>query len=272
VKFDFQGQSFDFPTGRCAVFGILNVTPDSFSDGGHFLSADSAVAHGLKLEQDGADVIDVGGESTRPGAPTIPDQEEIERVVPVIRTLKSRLKIPLSIDTTKAAVAEAAIAAGASIINDVSGLSADPRMAEVAVASRAGVILMHRRGVSATMQSLTDYEDVTRDVIRELHGHFDAACKSGIPSERIALDPGIGFAKTKEQNYLLLRNLRAFSEFNRPIMIGVSRKSFLGGDIQSRGMATIVTEMWSYLLGAQMIRTHDVAATRAALQAVKRNE
>jgi len=265
MRFEFRNGSFDLPPGHCVLFGILNVTPDSFSDGGRYSRLETAVEHGLALEKDGADVVDIGGESTRPGAQPVSAEEEIHRVIPVIRALKSKLKIPVSVDTTKAAVAEAAAAEGAVIINDVSGFADDPRMATVAAASGAGVILMHRRGTPTTMQNLCRYENVVEDVRRELQERLNAALAAGIPRNRIALDPGIGFAKTREQNLELLRNLKVFSAFSRPVMIGVSRKSFLGGELQTRSAGTLAAELWSWLRGARMIRTHDVASTRRAL-------
>jgi len=265
MRFEFKDGHFEFSSGHCILFGILNVTPDSFSDGGRYSTVETAIEHALAFERDGADVVDIGGESTRPGAPTVFTKEEIRRVVPVVRLLKQKLRIPISVDTTKAAVAEAAITEGAVIVNDVSGMTADPRMGSVVASAKAGVILMHRRGTPATMQNLCRYDNVIQDVRRELQQCLNAALDAGVEPDRIALDPGIGFSKTREQNLELLCNLKTFSSFNRPIMIGVSRKSFLGGEVQARGPATLAAEVQSYRQGVRMIRTHDVAATHKAL-------
>lgn len=248
------------------LFGILNVTPDSFSDGGRFCDPEVALDHALRLEAEGADVVDLGGESTRPGADAVSVNEELLRVLPVLRRLRDRLKVPISVDTTKAAVAEAALREGAVIVNDISGMTADPRMSGVVASSGAGVILMHRRGTSATMQALCAYEHVVREVQSELEGMVENALAEGIEFERIAIDPGIGFAKTREQNLLLLEHLREF-QGEHPVMIGVSRKSFLGGKVEERGDATLRVELQALEKGVQMIRTHDVRALRRALTA-----
>ncbi len=273
MRFEFKTRFFEFPRGRPVLFGILNTTPDSFSDGGRYLSTGSALEHALQLEYDGADVIDVGGESTRPGATAISVHEEMERVLPTIQVLKKHLKIPISIDTTKANVAEAALAEGAEIINDISGLTADPRMARVAASSKAGLILMHSRGTSVTMQTLCNYKDVVEDVLHEMKERMEYAFTSGISRNQIAIDPGIGFSKNVQQNLLLLHHLKAFTSstpgrhfLDRPVLIGVSRKSFLGDEVKNRGPATVAAELQAYQQGVHMIRTHDVAAIRQALE------
>lgn len=276
--FRFKDQSFDFAArpNRCVIFGILNITPDSFSDGGRFRSVDQAVEYAFQLQKDGADVIDVGGESTRPGAIPVSVEEELRRVLPVVRQLKERLQLPISIDTTKATVAEACLKEGASIINDVSGLSMDSRMAEVVAHSGAGLILMHMRGTANSMQSLCDYQNLVKDIKLELWGKFQFALQSGISQNQLALDLGIGFAKRSEQNWILLRQLDFFihskSECDlsdRPWMVGVSRKSFLGGEVSTRGPATLSVELQAYQQGVKMIRTHDVAALYKTMNAMK---
>lgn len=254
------------------IFGIINVTPDSFSDGGRYHDPIKAVAHGLRLEKEGADALDVGGESTRPGAVAISEEEELSRVVPVVEALCRKVKIPVSVDTTKAVVAEAALKAGASILNDISGLTADPAMPPLAANTKAGVILMHRRGDSRNMQTLCDYQDVTADVAKEISNRFEIAVKAGIDSKCLALDPGIGFAKTAPQSLTLLREfirlknlVKEMTGKENPWMIGVSRKSFLGGDPIDRGPATLSSEIWGILQGVQMIRTHNPLSIRRAL-------
>jgi len=266
MRFEFKWRCFDFPCDRCILFGVLNITPDSFSDGGRFTTTEAAVEQAHRLQQNGADVIDVGGESTRPGATPVSMQEEMDRVLPVIRSLKKHLRIPISIDTTKASVAEAALFEGAEIVNDISGLSADPRMAGVIASSRAGLILMHSRGTPATMQTLCNYQNVVEDVLCELHQRLQVALDAGILPDRIAIDPGIGFAKTADQNLALLRNLKTLvSAFDHPMMIGISRKSFLGGEVATRGPATLAAEIRAAQQGVHMIRTHDVTSLRQAL-------
>ncbi len=274
MRFEFKDQCWEFPSEHCVIFGILNVTPDSFSDGGSHSGIDAALQRALQLERDGADALDVGGESSRPGATPISAAEEMERVLPVIRVLKQHFQIPISIDTTKASVAETALAEGASIVNDVSGLTADPRMAASVAASGAGLILMHRRGTPETMQTLCQYKEVVGDVQRELGERFQHALRQGIPRQRIAIDPGIGFAKTSEQSCALLRNLSRFTHApqnlpfaDRPVMVGISRKSFLGGDMADRALPTLAAEMWAAQQGARFIRTHEVGPLRGALAA-----
>ncbi len=264
MQFRFGDLAWNFPS-RCVIFGILNVTSDSFSDGGRFVSAKVALQHALALEKAGADAIDLGGESTRPGSTAVSAGEELDRVLPVLKLLRKQLRIPISIDTTKAEVAEKALREGVVIVNDISGLRADPAMTEVIAASNAGVILMHSRGTPATMQMLCDYTEVVDEVKRELGESVEHALNSGIPNDRIAIDPGIGFAKTKEQNRELLHELHRFTG-TYPVMIGISRKSFLGGPVSDRGKATLEGELQAWTQGIQMIRTHDVAALRSHLK------
>ncbi len=220
-----RGRDHDL-SRRGWIMGILNATPDSFSDGGRFLSPEAAVAHGLQMASEGADLIDVGGESTRPGSLVVPQDEELRRVIPVIHGLRG--KSLLSIDTTKAGVAAAALEVGADIVNDVSGLRGDPAMASLVARSGAGVVIMHMQGTPQTMQQNPCYDDVVAEVGDFFRQAMQRAVECGIDPMSIALDPGIGFGKTPEHNLRLLAGLSAFLEFQRPILIGVSRKSFLG--------------------------------------------
>ncbi|MGA7215563.1 MAG: dihydropteroate synthase [Terrimicrobiaceae bacterium] len=226
MTWKFKRRSFDL-THRGIIMGILNVTPDSFSDGGSFLDPEEAVAHALRMEREGAEIIDVGGESTRPGAEAVDAEQELMRVIPVIRALRARSEVVVSIDTSKAVVAEEAVRAGADIINDVTALLGDSRMAEIAARSEAGVVLMHMQGEPRTMQQNPRYEDVTAEVTEFLRQRVSAAIGYGMAVERIAIDPGIGFGKRPEHNRTLLRSLGTLAELGRPILVGVSRKSFL---------------------------------------------
>jgi dihydropteroate synthase len=253
---------------RAAVMGVLNVTPDSFSDGGRFLDPDAAVAHGKRLAAEGADLVDVGGESTRPGAEPVSEQEELRRVLPVIERIAETITIPISIDTTKSAVARAALAAGASFVNDVSALSSDPAMA-AAVAEGADLCLMHMKGEPRTMQDDPRYDDVVSEVKAFLEERLAFAIAAGIPEERIWLDPGIGFGKTLEHNLELLRRLGEIVAIGRPVLIGASRKRFLGaitGRPEADRLAgSLAAAVIAYERGASMLRVHDVAPTRDAL-------
>jgi len=242
--------------------GVLNVTPDSFSDGGRFLDPDVAAAAGVRMVGDGADLLDVGGESTRPGSEPAPIPEEIDRVVPVVKRLSAETEVPISVDTRKREVAEAAIDAGASIINDVSAGTFDPAMFELVREAGAGMVLMHMRGTPATMQQLTDYHDVVSDVKTFLAERIDAAVRSGIERDRLAVDPGLGFAKTFEQSLLLMRDVSAFGELDRPVLVGPSRKSFigrvLGTEMDERLEGTAGAVAWLAAHGASIVRVHDV--------------
>jgi dihydropteroate synthase len=252
------------------VMGILNVTPDSFSDGGHFTDVPRAVEHGLAMEREGASIIDVGGESTRPGAEPVSARDELERVVPVIEGLRAAgLEATISIDTSKAAVAEAALDAGAEIVNDVSALRADAAMGPLVAARNVPCVLMHMLGEPRTMQRDPRYEDVVGEVRAFLQERLRAALDAGIAEERIWLDPGIGFGKTVEHNLSLLRELPRLTELGRPLVIGTSRKSFLGKltgrDFAGLAAATVATSVLAYERGARVFRVHDVAPTRDAL-------
>lgn len=267
--FRHQNQEFDL-TRRTLVVGIVNVTPDSFSDGGQYLSPDSAIAHGLELVKHGADVVDIGGESTRPGSAPVSVEEEIRRVIPVIEGIRKQAGVAISIDTYKAVVAETAIRAGATIINDVSGFQLDTAMTEVARRTRAGVILMHMQGTPQTMQTNPQYEDVVREVRDHLRKRVDLAVASGIEPDRIMVDPGIGFGKTLEHNLQLLRGLREFQSLNRPILVGTSRKSFItktvGDNIESRDWATAATVAWCIAQGVHAVRVHNVPLCQQVAQ------
>lgn len=260
--------------GRCAVLGVLNVTPDSFSDGGRYLGAESAVAHGVALRAAGADLVDVGGESTRPGAERVDAAEERRRVLPVVRELVAE-GVPVSIDTTRAAVAEAALDAGAAVVNDVSGGLADPAMARVVAAARTPWILMHWRGHSDRMADLATYEDVLGEVRAELVARVDAAVLAGVDPDRIVLDPGLGFAKTAAHNWALLRRLDVLVDLGFPVLVGASRKRFLGELLADaagtprppagREVATAVLSAVAAQAGAWGVRVHDVAASMDAV-------
>jgi dihydropteroate synthase len=252
------------------VMGVLNVTPDSFSDGGRYADLDSAVAHGLAMTVDGAHLVDVGGESTRPGADRVDAPTEIARVVPVIREL-ARSGIVMSIDTTRAEVAEAALAAGASAVNDVSGGLADPRMGLVVAAAGVPWVLMHWRGHSRQMQQLATYGDVVRDVCDELRQRVDAAVAAGVDPTRLVLDPGLGFAKTAEHNWRLSAHLDDVIALGFPVLVGTSRKSYLGRLLagpdgqprptDEREAASIAANILAVQAGAWGVRVHDVRAT-----------
>jgi dihydropteroate synthase len=252
---------------RTLIMGVLNVTPDSFSDGGEFLSLDKAVAHAEEMVQEGADIIDIGGESTRPGAVVVNAEEEIRRVVPVFQQLAPRVKVPLSIDTTKPLVAAAALSAGATIVNDVSGLRFDEHIADVAATAGAGLVLMHSRGLPGAMHGLPPVKNIMEEVTKDLRQSISIAEARGVDRDSIVIDPGIGFGKTQEQNLELIAKLaqltRAFPDF--PMLIGTSRKSFLGrildGALSSeRLFGTMATVTAAILNGADIVRVHDVKA------------
>lgn len=250
------------------LMGVVNVTPDSFSDGGRFLAAEAAEAHALRLAAEGADLVDLGGESTRPGAPAVPAEEEIARVVPVIERLRARgFPIPISVDTSKGTVARAALAAGAALVNDVTGCS-DPDLGRAAAEAGAPVVLMHIRGTPADMQSRAVYGDVAGEVARELEEALRRAEASGIPRERTILDPGIGFAKTAEQSVELLARVGELRALGRPILVGPSRKSFIGritgATVDDRVPGTLAAVAACVLAGVEILRVHDVAPARQA--------
>jgi dihydropteroate synthase len=251
------------------LMGIVNVTPDSFSDGGRFAASENAIEHGLRLTAQGADILDIGGESTRPYSTPVDVEEELSRIVPVVRELANQVSIPISIDTSKAAVAWAAIECGAEIINDVTGLSGDPKMIEVARASRAGVCAMHMQGTPQTMQDAPKYEDVVTDVYHYLWERRDALIAEGIEMDRICLDPGIGFGKTHQHNLTLLANYHRFHDLGCPLLGGFSRKGFIGKVLADknvdRGFANIGVALSLAAQRVQILRVHEVTAVRQAL-------
>ena len=261
------------PTGtlvlgkRTLIMGVLNVTPDSFSDGSKFYVEERAIEHAMRMEAAGADLIDIGAESTRPGSEGISAEEEWKRLLPVLGGLRRLLKIPISIDTQKAEVAETALDAGAQIINDISGLRSDPRIAEVAARRRVPLILMHLRGEPRTMQTGPFARDVMKDVLQGLRKSVAIARKAGVPKSQIILDPGIGFGKSYAQNYELLQKLLQLAKLGYPLLVGTSRKGFLGATLaredkpappEERIWGTAATVTASILNGAHIVRVHDV--------------
>lgn len=261
---------------RCAVVGVLNVTPDSFSDGGRYATLDDAIAHGRRMAAEGADLVDVGGESTRPGAERIDAAQETRRVLPVVRELAGA-GVAVSIDTTRAAVAEAALCAGAVLVNDVSGGLADPAMAKVVAAAGVPWVLMHWRGHSRDMAQLASYGDVVADVAGELTDRVAEAVAAGVPMESLVIDPGLGFAKTAAHNWALLAHLDRLVSIGPPVLIGASRKSFLGSlladggtvrPVDEREDATVATTVIAALAGAWGVRVHEVRRNLDAVGAV----
>ncbi len=247
------------------VMGILNVTPDSFSDGGLYLDRKAAVEHALRMVEDGADIIDIGGESTRPGAEPVPLDEELRRTIPVIEAIASKVDVPISIDTYKAEVAKRAIEAGASVVNDISGLRFDPEMASVVAETGAAVVVMHIKGTPRDMQKNPKYQDLFGEIIEYLRGSMEIAKKAGVPEERIIIDPGIGFGKRPEHNLQIINRLDRFSVLGRPILVGPSRKSFIGLILDNlppaeRVEGTAAAVAISVFRGASIVRVHDVKA------------
>ena len=246
------------------VMGILNVTPDSFSDGGLYLDTEAAVAQAIAMEAAGAHIIDIGGESTRPGSAGVSANEELRRILPVLENLRGRIHIPISVDTSKAEVAEAAADAGAEILNDVTGLRNDPRIADVAQRRKLGLILMHMRGTPLTMQRAPFARNVIRDVTTGLRDSIAEALNAGVAKRQIVIDPGIGFGKSHEQNCEIIQRLPELAKLGFPLMLGTSRKSFLGtalnqGDSKDRVWGTAATVTAGILQGAHIVRVHDVA-------------
>jgi dihydropteroate synthase len=255
---------------RTLIMGILNVTPDSFSDGGRYTTVEAAVAHAQRLVAEGADILDIGGESTRPGADPVPLEEELRRVLPVVRAVRRALpEVCLSVDTYKARVAAEALEAGADLINDVSALRFDPEMARVVAQAGVPVVLMHMKGTPKTMQQNPTYQDVVREIVAFLRERIEFAVAQGIARERILVDPGIGFGKRPEHNTEILRRLGELRELGRPILLGTSRKSFLGAltkrPVEERLEETIASVVVGVLHGADIVRVHDVAPLKPAL-------
>jgi len=251
------------------VMGVLNVTPDSFSDGGLFFNKEKAIAQGLRMVEEGADMIDVGGESTRPGSKPLGLEEELRRVIPVIESLSKETDIPISIDTYKSTVAQRAIEAGAEIINDISGLNFDPNLAQVAAKEDTPLILMHIRGTPETMQKDVHYDSLFSEIIQYLRDSIQRAESAGLDTQQIIIDPGIGFGKTLEDNLLIIKNLSEFRVLGKPILLGTSRKSFIGkilnADGKDRLEGTLSSIAIGVLNGAHIIRCHDVLQAKKAI-------
>jgi dihydropteroate synthase len=271
INTQFLCGKFQLDLTRPHVMGIVNVTPDSFSDGGKYSSVDLAVEHALQLITEGADILDIGGESTRPGADPVGLEEELRRVIPVIEALSKVTTVPLSIDTYKPEVMRAAIQAGADIVNDICALREDGAL-EIVANSNAGVCLMHMQGIPQTMQINPQYSDVVAEVKQFLADRVDACLAHGIASERIMLDPGFGFGKTTAHNVALIQHLDSFTALGFPLLVGLSRKSVLGriagGDEQQRLHAGLAASVISVMKGAKIVRVHDVKATVDALKVV----
>lgn len=256
---------------RTLVMGVLNVTPDSFSDGGRFFKTKDAVKRALQMARDGADIIDVGGESTRPGAAQVSIKDEMDRVIPVIKAITGKLDIPVSVDTRSSQVALQAVNSGASLVNDVSGLLFDDRMASVIAGCKADVIIMHSKGTPDTMQKKPAYKDVVKEIILSLNASVALAAKAGIRKDRIMLDPGIGFGKTVRHNLEILKRLDEVCRMGFPVCIGVSRKSFIGkildiSDPPQRLPGSIACSVFAAVKGAKIVRTHDVKETVQAMR------
>ena len=253
---------------KTCLMGILNVTPDSFSDGGLFFDAKKAVRRALEIEREGADVIDIGGESTRPGSSPVPAREQIKRAIPVIRALSGKIKIPVSIDTSDAFVAEEAVKAGAKIINDITGLRKDKNIAKVAAGYKTGLCIMHIKGAPQNMQKSPRYKDLIKEIYGYLKEGIDIARRAGVLRERIIIDPGIGFGKTIGHNLEILKNIEEFNGLDRPVLVGPSRKSFigkiLGAGVDERVFGTAAAAAIAVINGAHIIRAHDVAQMRQA--------
>jgi dihydropteroate synthase len=250
--------------------GIVNVTPDSFSDGGRYLDPERAVEHGLRMAEAGVDLLDVGGESTRPGAVRISPQEELERILPVVRGLARRSETTVSVDTSRAVVAEPALDAGARVINDISALRFDADLGPLVAASGAGLVLMHMQGTPGTMQEAPHYDDVVREVAAELSGAIRRATSRGIDPEQIVIDPGIGFGKTLTHNLTLLHHLTELRALGRPVLVGASRKRFLGEitgrEVQDRLAGSLAAAVAAAAAGASLVRVHDAAETVDAMR------
>jgi dihydropteroate synthase len=249
--------------------GVLNVTPDSFSDGGLFFDREKAIARGQKMAEEGADFIDIGGESTRPGSKPLGLDEELRRVIPVIESLAKEMDIPISIDTYKSTVAKKAIEAGAQMVNDISGLNLDPSLSQVAAKEDVPLVLMHMRGNPETMQKDIRYESLFSEIIQYLKDSIHRAESAGLDTEQILIDPGIGFGKTVEDNLLILKNLQEFKILGKPLLLGTSRKSFIGkilnADVTERLEGTLSTIVVGVLNGAHIIRCHDVIQAKRAI-------
>ena len=252
---------------RTAVMGILNVTPDSFSDGGHYFDLEQAMARGKEIEQEGADIIDIGGESSRPGSDAVPEDEELRRMLPVIEKLAPILRIPISVDTYRASVAKRALQAGAQAVNDISAFRFDPSMAKVVAEERAGVVLMHSRGTRDTLHKQSRMADPVAEVAGSLQNSAEKACAAGIPANSIVIDPGIGFGKAAEESVEVLKSLSRFSKIGYPLLVGTSRKSFIrtmtSDTPEARNWGTAATIVAAIINGAHIVRVHDVRQARS---------
>ncbi|MBN2036209.1 MAG: dihydropteroate synthase [Chitinispirillaceae bacterium] len=250
----------------------MNTTPDSFYDGGHYLKTDKAVDHGMRLVSEGASVIDIGGASSRPGAPAVPPDEEMRRILPVVRKLARTIRVPISVDTCRSSVARAALDAGAEWINDISAGRNDPAMAPLAAQRGCTIVLMHMRGTPQTMQTMTTYDDVVEDARKELLAATEKFLSAGVARNRIVIDPGIGFAKTASQNIRLLQGLGAFVNTGFAVLLGTSRKSFIGRitgrEVEDRLAGTLGSVAAAFMRGVRLFRVHDVAATADFLKVV----
>ena len=270
TRWQLRTQQLEF-TRRPLLMGIVNVTPDSFSDGGNYNSPEAAVQHALQLAAEGADILDIGGESTRPYSDPVALEEELSRTIPVVKALAAQVEIPISIDTSKFAVAQAAVDAGAEIINDVTGLEGDPAMPALVAESKVGVCAMHMQGTPQTMQDNPQYNDVVADILNYLRQRRDSLLDEGIDHNRICLDPGIGFGKTHQHNLTLMAHCEQFHQLGCPLLVGHSRKGFLakilGDPTADRTAATIGSALTLARQGIQIIRVHDVRPVREALLA-----
>ncbi|MGB2630863.1 MAG: dihydropteroate synthase [Candidatus Omnitrophota bacterium] len=257
---------------RTCIMGVLNVTPDSFSDGGRYIDPEKAAERIKGMVDEGADVIDIGGESTRPGADGISTSEELQRIMPVIKAVKGTLSVPLSVDTYKSEVARQALMGGVSIVNDITALHGDPEMAGTIAEFDAGVVLMHMKGTPATMQKSPDYGDVIEEILSYLEGSIRIALDAGIDPEKIIIDPGIGFGKKLEHNLAILKDLKRLRQLGKPLLVGTSRKSFIGEltgkDIRDREFGTAASVALAAANGADMIRVHDVGSMKDVMRVV----
>lgn len=271
-KIVLKNKTLDF-SQRAYIMGVLNLTPDSFFDGRRFPEPEAAVQHAFRMEAEGADIIDLGGESTRPGAQAVPLKEEFRRVLPVLKRLSGRLKVPISIDTYKSEVAERCIQCGAEMVNDISGLYFDPRMKEVVARYEVPVIVMHIKGTPRDMQKDPQYRDLIGEILSYFRESISRADAAGVPADKIIIDPGIGFGKSFAHNLDILKGLESFKVLGKPIMVGVSRKSFLGKildlPVDERLEGSIAAALYAVLRGANIVRVHDVAATVRALRTVE---
>jgi len=271
-KIVLKNKTLDF-SRRAYIMGVLNLTPDSFFDGRMFPEPEAAVQHAFRMEAEGADIIDLGGESTRPGAQAVPLKEEFRRVLPVLKRLSGRLKVPISIDTYKSEVAERCIQCGAEMVNDISGLYFDPRMKEVVARHQVPVIVMHMKGTPRDMQKDPQYRDLIGEILSYFRESISRADAAGVPADKIIIDPGIGFGKSFTHNLDILKGLESFKVLGKPIMVGVSRKSFLGKildlPVDERLEGSIAAALYAVLRGANIVRVHDVAATVRALRTVE---